>query len=147
MRRAEVLAECEETTAASLEWMLYLAGVVRYRGALDAWKWSIMHPGSMTDEEAREVVSAALCDAAANEPTFFARFKAERRRLEEAARMAGALFEAQHGRPPRVEPIRSRPPYPPIQDMDSRVAIFVMAVVRAQELPAEPPEDWPNELG
>jgi hypothetical protein len=137
----DVLTELEETAESSLEWLVYIAQIVRYRGSDSAWRF-ITEPALMTDEEAHQVICAAIVDATVTDPTVFARFKATRQRLEDGARRAGALFEAREGRPPRTRPLRQRLGYPPILDDDARVMVMVMAVTIAPTLPAEEPEDF-----
>lgn len=139
----DVLAELAESVPGSLGWLLYIAAVLRYRDvgeAIDRW---LFEPRMMTDEEAREVVSAVLADAAANEPSALARFREMHRRLEDGCRQFLRLYEAREGRrPPHTTPLS-----PWIRDPESRVTLLAMAATRAQELPAEPPEglfeeDW-----
>jgi hypothetical protein len=134
----DVLAELEETVPASLAWLWRIAAVIRYRDPWEALERWLLDPRMMTDEEVREVVSAVIADAVANEPSALARFRAVHGSLEDWARRWLALFEAREGR----RPPHTRPLSPHVQDPGSRLTLFAMAAARAADLPAEPPEDF-----
>jgi hypothetical protein len=124
------IEELESDARSAMEWLYQIASVVRYRGVDVAWREWIAEAGMMTDQEAREIVSAEIANST---PSDFAQFKAARKVLEEAAAQAVALFEAREGRLPHVREIRHLPGAPPVRDIDSRLTILSMALVRSLE--------------
>jgi hypothetical protein len=126
---SEVLEEGFEGAVAALELLAFLSAEA-CRGDLfdDVWD-RLMAPDFMSDATVRAVVSAATADALAHEPRFLDRVRATRRRLDGHARRWWVEHVDREGGPPLR---RARPSG--IRDVESRVVVFVMAMVRSREL-------------
>jgi hypothetical protein len=125
--------ELEVQAVLSLERLLQMAEAVRDHGPVAVWEWWLVRPNLLSDAQARRIVTDTIVDAVTYEPTFLARVGRARRRLERQAEQIGRQFEAMEGRPPRVEPAPDG-----VEDVESRMTLWIMASLRANELAREP---------